>query len=163
MPITKERVQELLDYDPLTGHFRWKISRGGWSAGRIAGTVCWDGYRRIGIDGEQFHAQKLAWLIGYGYMPEMIVDHANLDKDDNRLDNLRLANHSLNAANQAIRSCNTSGFKGASRIRSNGKWFSSIKIMGKSKYLGTFDTAEAAHAAYMRAAVGAYGEFARAS
>lgn len=160
--VTQERLKELLDYDQETGAFTWRTSRGGWSKGRQAGTVMFDGYRRIGIDGRQYHAHKLAWLYVHGVFPDQPVDHADLDKECNAIANLRLATVSQNAANSRVNSKNTSGYKGVSRIRESGKWLATIKVMGKSKYLGTFDDPEAAHEAYVKAAASEFGEFARA-
>jgi hypothetical protein len=48
MELTAERLRELLDYDPETGVFRWKMNR---RRGKVAGTLRPDGYRQIGIDG----------------------------------------------------------------------------------------------------------------
>jgi len=44
--------------------------------------------------------------------PAYAVDHRNLDKGDNRWDNLREATRSQNMANTSLPSTNTSGFKG---------------------------------------------------
>jgi len=57
---------------------------------------------------------------------------------------------------------NTSGFKGVSAV-SNGKWSAKIKLKYKLYYIGSFDTPEAAHAAYVAASEVLHGEFARAA
>lgn len=160
--ITVERLKELLDYSPDTGVFTWKTSRGGWPAGREAGCLQWDGYVRIGIDGSQYRAHQLAWLWMHGEWPNRL-DHKNRDRSDNRIDNLRKATQSNNLANTTLRHNNTSGFKGVSRVRATGKWIATIKVMGKSRYLGTYDAPQKAHEAYMAALSSAHGEFARAS
>lgn len=156
-----ERLREVLNYDRLTGVFVWKQQIGKRSKG-IAGNVMDDGYRRIGIDGGQYRAHDLAWFIEYGEFPEFIIDHKNRNRDDNSIDNLRKANQSLNLANTGMRLNNKSGYKGASRIKGTEKWLASIKINGKTKYLGTHETPFLAHEAYMRAAMQAWGDFASA-
>lgn len=163
MTLTQERLKELLDFDENTGVLRWRHSRGGWGAGRVAGTTMHDGYRRIGVDKRQYQAHELVWLWMTGEFPEFLIDHKDLDRDNNRFGNLRRATSSQNLANQAISQRNTSGFKGVSRIRANGRWLATIKVMGKSRYLGTFDDPEIAHRAYVKAAENSFGEFARAS
>jgi hypothetical protein len=55
---------------------------------------------------------------------------------------------------------NKSGFKGVSLHRPTGKWIAFIMARGKHKYLGLFQTPEAAHARYCEAADELHGEFA---
>lgn len=160
--ITPERLRELLDYEPSTGIFTWKMSRGGWGAGRRAGQLQWDGYVRIGVDGAQYPAHHLAWLFVHGELP-VRIDHENRNRSDNRIDNLRPASQSQNIANSGLRSTNTSGLKGVSRDRASGRWRASIKVMGVSKNLGMFDSPKEAHRAYAAAAATAWGEFSCAS
>jgi hypothetical protein len=52
--------------------------------------------------------------------------------------------------NRGLRTNNTSGYTGVSRMRT--KWCANITINGKHKYLGDFATKEAAAAAYRKAA-----------
>lgn len=94
----------------------------------------------------------------------MWVDHANGDPLDNRRENLRICTPAQNAQNRRIRSDNTTGFKGIFPSNLKSKPFaSSLIVNGESKYLGYFETAELAHAAYCSAAKEHFGEFARTS
>jgi hypothetical protein len=54
---------------------------------------------------------------------------------------------------------NTSGYRGVSWHKGAGKWHARIKLNGSVQYLGLFDTAEEASAAYVRAAGDLDGEF----
>ncbi len=87
------------------------------------------------------------------------VDHENLNRADNRGDNLREATRSQNNANTTVRKHNKLGVKGVS-VKC-GKYVAHIKINGKKNHLGTHDTIEAAAAAYSKAANDNHGEFAR--
>lgn len=169
--LTAERVRELLNYDPETGVFTWKVDRVAGRpatnirarAGDIAGNINAWGYRVIGIDGCQSPAHRLAWLHVYGEWPHSIIDHANGDRSDNRLENLRLADDSANLQNMRLHDRNKCGFKGVHKTdrHSNRPWIASITVRGKTHYLGSHETPEEAHEAYKAAARKFFGEFAR--
>lgn len=152
--LTAERVRELLDYDPSTGEFRWRVSRGcggGARAGDIAGSNDGTGgYWRIEIEQAAHYAHRLAWLYVYGEWPARFLDHRNEDKLDNRIANLRNATRAQNRQNitRPYRS-NTSGYTGVRRFHH--QWQAAISVDGKKYHLGTFNTAEEGHAAYLAA------------
>jgi hypothetical protein len=89
--ISRETVAQLLDYDPATGDFRWKVRRSGMKAGSIAGTLDSDGNRVIRINRRMYIAHRLAWLLVKGRWPKSPIQHRNCIKDDNRFANLREA------------------------------------------------------------------------
>jgi len=87
-------VRKRLDYNPETGVFIWKPKPGDkwWNAnfaGEIAGTINNQGYRQIMIDGKQYMAARLAWLITHGEWPQNEIDHINRVRTDDRMVNLR--------------------------------------------------------------------------
>lgn len=71
---------------------------------------------------------------------EMEVDHIQHNKYDNRKSMLRIATDSQNAINKGVRSNNTSGTTGVSKIKRLNKWQVNITINGNTKYLGIFDS-----------------------
>jgi len=89
------------------------------------------------------------------------VDHIDLDGLNNCKSNLRIATPMQNTWNRRRSAANTSGLKGVCWNKASKKWQSQIKVCGKSRYLGLFETAEAAHSAYCKAANQHYGEYAR--
>lgn len=151
--VSAERLRELLDYDQGTGVFRWLIARGrGVKAGDVAGEVRRDGYVRISIEGRRYQAHRLAWLWVHGRWPDDQLDHVNTKRSDNRLENLREASLPENMQNvRQARVNSKSGLIGASPCLQTGRWEARIYLNRKHHFLGRFDTAEEAHAAYLAA------------
>lgn len=90
-----------------------------------------------------------------------LVDHINNDKKDNRRSNLRLVDYSGNNQNVKKYRNNTTGFKGVYRIKgSKHKYMAQIMHNYVSIYLGMFETAELAAAAYNKKALELFGDFA---
>jgi len=159
---SQETVKRLLHYDKETGIFTWKerpisdfkddmnpsMSHITWNAqykGAIAGSNSGN-YVRIQIEKTPFAAHKLAWIYVHGDEYQGDIDHKNRKKRDNRIDNLRPTNHSLNMFNSSKFVTNTSGVKGVMRGK-RGRWKAGIMIDGKHIYLGSFScVSEAADA-----------------
>jgi hypothetical protein len=80
------------------------------------------------------------------------VGHRDGDGLNCRLSNLRGATRSENRRSRGAYHNNTSGYKGVSWDKQHCKWYAKIALNGYQKYLGRFDTLEAAYAAYCRAA-----------
>jgi len=88
------------------------------------------------------------------------VDHINGDTLDNRRGNLRQCTVTENNRNVRMQRANRSGYKGVVKDSTN-RWKAQIKTRGRTIYLGSFTTPEAAALAYNDAARSAFGEFAR--
>lgn len=158
--LTQEYLKSIISYNPDTGVIKKiRCRRGDW-VGKPAGTILKKGYRSVSINNKRYLAHHLAWLYMTGDWPVQ-VDHRNAIKDDNRWANLRLATCSENMHNQGKRRHNKSGYKGVCWHRGARKWVAQIKVDWKIKYLGLYDTPQAAHAAYCEAAKKYHGEFAR--
>ena len=93
----------------------------------------------------------------------MMIDHIDGDGTNNRRSNMRIATHAENMRNRRMSTNNTSGFKGVHWEKKSQKWRAQIRINSVRRYLGLFDTPEAAHAAYVAASEKLHGEFARAA
>ncbi len=89
------------------------------------------------------------------------IDHIDGNGLNNLRSNIREATAEQNAHNQRISPKNKSGFKGVSWNRRDAKWQSFIRAGGKHLGLGSFDTPEAAHAAYCDASERLHGRFGR--
>lgn len=163
--LTHERLTELLKYDQETGFFSWLVDRnsGQFPAGsRAGGEDSSSGltYRRLRIDGKKYKEHRLAWFYVHGRWPTAEIDHVNLLGTDNRFANLREASHGQNQANSVAQKRNRLGVKGVKRCGGKFGAFINSKKTG-TRYLGSFNTAEEASAAYLTAARQVHGEFAR--
>jgi hypothetical protein len=162
--LTHARLRELLNYDPETGRFTWRVSTNkrivvSERAGHVDDH---NGYRRIGIDGTQYRAGRLAFCLMTGKLPANDVDHINGIRDDDRWINLREANDSQNVANSPLYSGKRVPLKGVSLKKGTRRYSASLTKDYRKIHLGYFDSAEDAHAAYVVAARKYFGEFARA-
>jgi hypothetical protein len=149
--ITANDLRCALDYDPLTGIFRWKVDRGYIKSGRIAGCKHHSGYWQIRFQSNSVFAHRLAWLHYYGQYPIYQIDHLNNDRLDNRIDNLRDATPSMNLQNAKRPSKNkrSSPYRGV--YKEGNRYRARIAIDGKNVHLGSFLTPERAQEAYMEA------------
>ena len=87
--LTHEELTRLLDYDPETGVFRWRVDMrsGGVKSGSIAG--CRErGGNSIKFKGTAYQSRRLAWFYIYGEMPCNNLFVKNGDPHDDRIDNI---------------------------------------------------------------------------
>lgn len=146
---TADRVRELFSYDPLTGVLSRRRQVRHYRPGPV-GAPSGHGYLKVHVDGRQHYLHQLAWLYVNGEWPAGVVDHINRDKTDNRIENLRVCTRAENAQNKAP-DPNKNGYPGVKKSASGPSYFSQISVNNKPRYLGSFPTPEAAHAAYLNA------------
>lgn len=149
--VTLERARERLAYDPATGIIKWATSPGGRvRVGQPAGYIGTNGYVVIRVDGLNYHAHRLGWLLHYGAWPEKEVDHINGGRTDNRIANLRDVDRFGNMSNRKGPDRDTTtGVLGVYKHRD--RYVAQRKVNGVHRYLGTFDTAQEAGIAYQSA------------
>ena len=165
--LTATQLKLALHYDPETGVF---VRLAAWKQrpsrrdlfGKLAGAIMHqnrpDKYIAIRVFGRSYFAHRLAWLYMTGEWPRDLLDHINGVGTDNRFVNLRAATVQENSRNTRPRQ-SAIGLKG---VRPNGPGFSArIGVNGQRLCLGTFKTADEAHAAYCAAAQRFFGEYRR--
>jgi len=134
--ITRERLKDLLYYDPVIGTFTWVETRGPVKKGAIAGSLNSIGYIQICIDKQLYSGHRLAFLYIEGEFPPHEVDHIDGSRSNNRWSNLRRATKSQNAKNAKKRVDNTSGITGVRWIEERCRWYAQIGFNGKIFNLG---------------------------
>ena len=142
--ITQLELKEILDYNPETGVFTWKINKAYHiKIGSIAGSLKPTGYIQITINKKQYLAHRLAWLYVYGEWPKNQIDHVHGTEKGNSINNLRKVTHKQNQQNKK---CHRAGkLLGCSYVKSTKKWKSYIRFNGKQRHLGYFETELEAH------------------
>lgn len=151
---TQEELKSLFHYDPQTGVFTHRTTRGKGKAGDVSGKVNCHGYVEMRVFNKLFGAHRLAFLYMAGAIPERpyTIDHINGDKKDNRWSNLRVADYYQQSWNSPAHKHNKSGLKGAWPCKATGRWQSMLQSGPRRIWLGRFDTAEEAHRAWIKAA-----------
>ncbi len=149
----REWLLENLRYEPETGLFWW-VKRGPRrQMSKPVGNRVYqsrDGEPAciqvaFGTDRKSYVLHRLAWLMMTGDDPgELTVDHINRNPFDNRWENLRLADSSLQMRNR--RNFGRSKHKGVHYRHDRQKWAARATVNGRLKHLGLFSTEEEAAA-----------------
>lgn len=157
-------LQECFDYNPETGDLYWKerpLHHFKSEAGmKTFNTSCVGlipinesmQYLRVTLaDYGKCTAHRIIWKLVTGNEPVGVIDHLNLNKLDNRFENLRDVSQHENMMNKGLMCNNTSGVAGLSYVKSDNVWRASININNRGYRLGTFKTKEEAVAARIHA------------
>jgi hypothetical protein len=167
-------LRQCFDYDTASGELRWRhrpqehfrshqsfMSWNGKWAGRIAGRLGVKGYWQVCVNNRRLYAARIIYKMHHDIDPEWI-DHADRNRLNNRLANLRSVSMQENNRNM-IKPAGKTGYVGVRQYNEYGrkKQFTAVirDGAGKRRGLGFFYTPEEAHAAYQRAAQEIFGEF----
>jgi hypothetical protein len=145
--LTQQYVCSIFTHCPVTGNLLWKTPQRKANPGDIAGYLE-QGYRRVELKGVKILAHQLVWLYHFGFIPELKIDHKNGKRADNRLENLQLVTVRQNCQNNAR--ARSGKLVGAYKLPS-GRYCSKVRINGKQKSLGSFDSEIEANTAYNQA------------
>lgn len=152
IPMTADRLRDLVSYDPNTGQFTRRVSAGTLNVGDVVGWSGKHGHIYAGIGGHRIALHRAAWLYVFGKWPDRDIDHIDGDPSNNRIANLRDVSKDINLQNQRrAKRTNKTGLIGAFVDSQRGNFQSSIQVSGKSISLGRFQTADQAHQAYVAA------------
>ena len=134
------------DFDKVIyvdGTLVWRVApRRGVPAGKVIGRVTSNGYRRVSVAGVGYGVHRLVWEMHYGPIPEgMEIDHINGVRDDNAVENLRMATRAENGWNHKMHRQNTQGIKGlGTRVRGRCvEYTGRIRVHGKVYFKSSID------------------------
>lgn len=120
---------------------------------------CWHKGNKGYISTSHPHGLKMHRLVMGVKNSSIIIDHINLNKSDNRKENLRIVSNSQNRMNTRPPKCNTSGTKGVCYVKSRNKWCAYISANKKRITIGRYDRIEEAIAARQKAEELYFGEY----
>jgi len=138
--LTKEYLHEIFEY--RNGELYWKNHRYKNFNGKKAGTLHHTGYWHIKTKNKVYLAHRLIYLYHHGFLPNygLELDHINRNRTDNRIENLRVVTKSENERNKLT----TSKIYGITWHKKNKKWQVQLRINGKQKYLGVYNSLDIA-------------------
>lgn len=141
--LTQAQLLKSHYYNPTTGLFYKR-----WSYG-LKETGCNNrGRLTCRINYQDYLVHRLAWLYMTGAWPDEEIDHIDGNPANNAWNNLRVGNRSCNAENQ--KKAHVDSFTGLLGVCARGNKFTAkITVRGKKRSLGTFNTPEEAHQAYL--------------
>lgn len=143
---SQAELHEWFFYDPDTGFLHWKQ--------RPSNNVMWgdqvggsdrNGYLQVKLNGVFYRQHNFVWIMHNGDIPDGVtIDHKNKNKDDNRLDNLRLATARQQEIHRRVK-----GFTRQMDCTLR-PWRSRHSVDGRMTNIGSFSTALQARLAYER-------------
>jgi hypothetical protein len=147
---------------PIAGYPNYIISNDGViysQRGELKHGITKKGYHLIGLsNGKRKYVHRLVYQhYGKDWDATLTIDHINGNKDDNRIENLRMA--TLQEQQFNTKCYNELGVKGVNRH--GNKYRAQICFNHKQIHLGLFDTIEEASNAYETKAQELHGEFYR--
>ena len=142
---------EIFDYKD--GELYWKINRSTRiKKGSKAGYLHHKGYMCVLYQNKSYSVHRIVWEMHNWPIPSnKEIDHADRNKANNKIENLRCCSRSQNCQNPSMRNNNTSGHTGVCWHKTRKKWSAYITINGKKRHLGWFNTLEEAIAARKKA------------
>ncbi len=151
-------VIDMLAYDPSTGLLTWNLSRGSAAKGSIAG--CFNGrYCVLKINRILYYVHRVAWFIHFKTQPVGLLDHIDGNTQNNRIDNLRIANDFQNQQNVSVK-CDSRSFMKNVGITRFGTYRVRVSVAGKRIPVGIFDSVHEAREAAIVFRNKNHGEFA---
>lgn len=173
---TQDYLKECFDYNPETGELIWKVrpithfaNEGQfkrWNkryAGQVTGyhnkakesdTLY---YKTVTLNNRVRKAHVLIWILVYGTRVNLI-DHIDGNGLNNKIDNLRELSVSNNARKCKQLKSNKSGYKGVCSVKNSSNWYVSLKVNGKTKYMGSYKDIIYASRVYATAVLITVGE-----
>lgn len=151
-----QTLREKFEYYPETG----KLFRRYKNYSREVGLTLHNARQEVTCHPWKGAKSAVCWALHYGVWPSSILDHADRDPTNNKINNLRPATAQQNSANASLSRLNSVGLKGVSFVKRLDKYSATIKFNRKQIHLGVFDDPQEAAKVYQKKAVELFGEYA---
>lgn len=141
-------LKELFTYCPETGNLiRSKTTSSRSLKGEKAGSVNRDGYLRVRVESVEYMVHRLIWKLVQeeDIPPGYYIDHIDRNRQNNRIENLRLATVLLNQNNRNPNEGITYDTREYPKLKK--RWVATLR----GKKLGYFETEDEARAARLMA------------
>ena len=141
--------------------FRKKRVSNNTKVGDIVGTTNATGYKQVKIGRITHLCHHIVYKMVHN-KEAVLLDHADGNRANNKIENLREVTVSQNAINSKKKN-NISGYKNVIWQKSRSNYIVKLHIDGKQKYIGEFKDVELADLVAQEARVKYFGSFARHS
>jgi len=107
------------------------------------------------LDNNKYKTKSVHQLVAIAFLDHTpcshayVVNHKDFNKQNNHVDNLEIVTHRENSNQKHIKS--SSQYVGVFWNKQLNKWSATISIIGRQKYLGSFNNEYDAHLAYQKA------------
>lgn len=127
--------------------------------GKEVGYITSSGYKATKIQGTNYLVHRLIYIMFYGKCPETL-DHADGNRLNNKIENLRPATSSQNGYNKKNYSSNKTGVKGVNFNKQCGKFSARCQVNKKQNWLGLFPSLQLAEEAVKQFRAKHHGDYA---
>jgi len=118
-----------------------------------------DGYFRVKYKGKYYKYHRVIYemITGLKLLPDEVIDHFDLDRSNNRFENLRCTTNSGNRINVLANSTTLSGRVGVYWMKNDNNWRAMIVVNKQRIFLGRFKNLEDAIESRRKAELEFYG------
>lgn len=157
--LTQALLKELFYLDE-EGHLRVNKSSKKKEKGELAGSL-FEGYYYICIGRKRYPEHRLIWLWYTGEYYTGDLDHKDMNRANNRIENLRKVTRSQNMLNTRAHKDSRSKTKNIFYRKDTQKWLVRLSVNGRYRSFGCYDDLELAELVAIEAREKYHGEFAR--
>lgn len=128
--------------------------------GKEAGKLNTWGHIQIRIGGKHYLAHRIVWaMFNNGISPDVEIDHFDENKENNKIENLRVSIDGGNQQNVSLRKDNKTGIKGVYWDNTFKKWKAGVRLHGKGN-TGLFNDISEAEKWVVQKRIELHGKFA---
>lgn len=142
-------IEQYIKYNSKVGKLFWIKEPRTKGGKKVIGLECGDKYKykSVRLFKKKYLYHRLCWFLYYGQWPDGIIDHLDGNPHNNKIKNLRNTNRRGNSTNLKLH--REGHLAGTTFLKSHKKFAARCWHKSKSVFLGYYDTASAAHEAYL--------------